>query len=451
MADTGSVDTIVVGAGASGLLAATHLRRQDPTHRVAIVDPRTARDVGIAYSTTDADHLMNVRSSDLSAFPGDGDHFVGWLTDRDGACDPRGFVPRAVYGAYLRHLLDEVAPVERRQAGVVDLDRDAGSLTAVLSDGQSVTAGHAVLALGHARPPAVGWLGDRAASPTLATRLIDDPWTDDGLARIHPEDTVVVIGSGLTAVDVVVTLGRPPRRTPITTVSSRGLWPCRHPVVPTPREPSPVEPGMSPSQITRIVRGMLDRAEAAGDDWRAIIDGLRPVTVDVWRAWSDDDRDRFARLLRRQWDRHRHRMAPSVADRIDELETRGLVRRACGRVVAVGPATPDIDTPPLAVELADGTRLTADWVVNCTGPDPRVVHRGDPLVDDLLARGRARPGWNGWGLVVDPDGRLVDADGRPDPRVSVVGPLRIGGEWESTAIPEIRRQAESIAARVATG
>lgn len=450
MANKARVDTVVVGAGASGLLSAAHLRSQDPGHCVAIVDPRPAGDVGIAYSTRDADHLMNVRSGDLSAFPADGAHFVAWLSDRDEACDPRGFVPREVYGAYLRDLIGADV-IERRRVGVVALDRDSDSLTAVLSDGSSIGAGHAVLALGHARPSAVPWLDDRGPSPTLAARVVGDPWAAGALDAIGPDDTVVVIGSGLTAVDAAVTLGREARRAPITVVSSRGLWPCRHLAVPTPRDPSPVRPGMSLAEATRLVRIALDGVDAAGQDWRAIIDGLRPVTVDVWRAWTDVDRQRFLRLLRRQWDRHRHRMAPAIAERIDHMEACDLVQRASGRVVALGPANPGTDAPPVAVVLADGSRHTADWVVNCAGPDPRIASRDDALVDHLLTTGRARPGWNGWGLDVDSEGQLMDADGHPDPFVSVIGPLRIGGEWESTAIPELRRQAESIAARVASG
>jgi uncharacterized NAD(P)/FAD-binding protein YdhS len=442
MSGSADVDVVVIGAGASGLLTAIHLLRMDRATRLALIDPRPACDVGIAYSTTDPGHLMNVRSRDLSVFPAEPRHFMDWLAARSGTADPDEFVSRPTYGRYLRDVLATIAadhPLQRFQRRASALTTRSGGVEVALDDGTRVLASHAVLALGHAVP-----------APSPHPRHISDPWGDDALQRIGLSDEVILIGTGLTAIDVIVSLVGRGHRGPITAVSTTGQWPTSHVTPATLVAPQPsVRPGMSVGEAWHAVRAAVAAVDTSGGDWRGVIDGLRPVTPEIWRAWSDVDRRQFVRLVRSHWDRHRHRIAPSVARDIADLEAAGSVRRVRGRVVGVESDATRSPPDRLAVALSGRSCLTAEWVVVCTGPSPRIADRRDPLIEVLLRQGTARAGWGGWGLDVDGDGRVVDAAGTPNGSIHAIGPLRIGAEWESIAIPELRRQAAHIAERLA--
>ena len=440
-----TTDVVLVGAGASGILTAVHLATQCPTGerrlRVDLVDLRAPTDVGLAYSTRDPGHVMNVRSCDLSAFREQPDHFVEWLVRRS-PVGARGFAPRRTYRAYLLDLLQDAEnriALRRRVGRAVGLD----SSTLLLDDGTALRCRHVVLGLGHATPRSLDLAGGSLGNPS---GLVDDPWANEALSRIGVDDTVVLVGSGLTAVDMVISLSCRGHRGPITVVSSTGEWPRRHHPVGAPAGAPVVSPGMTVRQAVRAVRHALAEAESAGQDWRPVIDGLRSVTVDVWRAWDDTERRQFLRLVRRHWDRHRHRIAPAAAQDIARLEHAGQLVRCRGRVLGVSLSSGGRHR--LRVETAGLPPFTADWVINCAGPDPRLDARADPLVDDLLESGRARLGWNGWGLDTDADGRVLSSSGDPSKLLSAIGPMRVGQLWESIAIPEISRQAQHLASRV---
>src|SRR4051812_12829712 len=91
----------IVGAGASGTLTAVALARAAPHVRVVLVDDRS-HGVGVAYSTSDEQHRLNVPACGMSALADDGAHFVRWLAASGYDAGERDFVPRAWYGRYLR-------------------------------------------------------------------------------------------------------------------------------------------------------------------------------------------------------------------------------------------------------------------------------------------------------------------------------------------------------------
>ena len=84
-------------------------------------------------------------------------------------------------------------------------------------------------------------------------------------------------------------------------------------------------------------------------------------------------------------------------------------------------------------------------VVNCAGPQSDLRRTEDPLLANLLAAGSAAPGFLGMGIDTDDDGRVRSADGKPHPTLWALGALRRGQLWKTTAIPEIRTQANAIA------
>jgi uncharacterized NAD(P)/FAD-binding protein YdhS len=195
--------------------------------------------------------------------------------------------------------------------------------------------------------------------------------------------------------------------------------------------------------LLRAVRDDLDAVASAGGDWRSVVDGLRPHTARLWQGLPVDERCRLLRHAGRHWDAARHRMAPEVAERVEELRRSGRLRVVRGRVVAVAD-----DGRGLQVVVRHAGREARHRVghlVNCTGPAADVTAAGHHLVDDLLATGQARTDPLRLGLDVDDDGAVLGSSGQPSGHLYAVGPLRRGQLWESTAIPEIRAQAVALA------
>jgi uncharacterized NAD(P)/FAD-binding protein YdhS len=280
-------------------------------------------------------------------------------------------------------------------------------------------------------------------------RVIADPWHDGGrLAEIAPDDEVLLVGTGLTAIDLALTLTARGQRRPIVAISRHGLLPCVHGALAA-VDRALVERAVSAildgSGLASSLRALRD-AVRAGADARAIVDGLRPHTPTLWRRLSRVERRRFLAHLRAYWDVHRHRLAPEIGDAVAKLVDEGRLVVRAGRLIGVRPIGGGrllVDWRPRGVRRPAALRV--DRVVNCTGPSSDLRAEAPPLLASLVAEGLARPCPLGLGLWVDSDERLVGREGQPHDRLRVVGALRRGEAWESTAIPELRAQAAAVA------
>jgi uncharacterized NAD(P)/FAD-binding protein YdhS len=410
----------IIGGGASGVLTAVHLLRTAPgPMRMVMIEPRAELGEGIAYSTTDLGHLLNVRAGCLSALPDEPDNFTAWVRQYTMA-DDQSFLPRAWYGKYLRSLLGRV---EHIRARAVQISPRGAGVQAVLSDGTRHTVDRVVLASGSS--PSVwpeGLGGD-------ARWWIEDPWVPGVLAGLDRDEPVLLVGTGLTAVDVALSLQVAGHRQILAT-SRHGLLPRAHP----PKPPAPLLV-LPPSRPT--ARSLLAWARSTTDevgDWRPVVDALRPHTNEVWGAMTIGERTRLLRHVYRRWEVLRHRMPPSVAEHIEAMRAAGQLTIVPGGVLSAHSTGRGVE-----VTLAD-RRLRVGAVVNCTGPATDVRRSRDPLVRRLLSSRLARPAPLFLGIDTDDRGCMRDTNDA----LWVVGPLRRGGRWESTAIPEIRMQAADL-------
>jgi uncharacterized NAD(P)/FAD-binding protein YdhS len=189
-------------------------------------------------------------------------------------------------------------------------------------------------------------------------------------------------------------------------------------------------------------------AEVGGGDWRDAVNALRPVTADLWAALPESEQRRFVDRLARYWDVHRHRLAPAVAAAVEKLRASGTLTFASGRVTAVSEAADGLDVTLRARGSGETRELRVAAVVNCTGPTGNVRSGGSRLLEALCAAGTARPHALALGLDTCTDGALLDANGRQHDSLFAIGPLRRGELWETTAIPEIRVQAQTLARRL---
>ncbi|GAA2603460.1 FAD/NAD(P)-binding protein [Paractinoplanes durhamensis] len=406
----------VVGGGASGVLATRELLRGGD--RVALIEPDEPGG-GLAYGTARPWHLLNSRAGAMSADPGDPGHFARWA-----GCSTAEFRPRAEYGRYLRDVFGTLSGVEVIQERATGLSAHG----VALESGREVRADEVVVATGN---PAAAQPAARPDHPDY----IPDPWRPGVLDAIPSDVPVLLVGAGLTAIDVVLTLTADGRRdAPITAVSRRGQLPLAHTPLPAPPFAPPLDARHTLRDLVRIVRA---EAEKAGD-WRAVVDGLRPNIDQIWGSLTNEEQEQFLRHLARPWECHRHRMAPSVGATIDALREEGRFEVRAGGIRSMTAPPPG----GLLVELEAGVQWFGA-VVNCAGPG-RLPAAAGSFAGSLLDAGHARVGPHGLGLDIDPDGRLIGADGKAREGLWLIGPLRRGAQWETTAVPEIRAQAHAL-------
>jgi uncharacterized NAD(P)/FAD-binding protein YdhS len=454
----------VIGAGAAGTLTARALllasRQAQRPVRVLLIDPAPATGRGVAYGTTDEGHLLNVPAGRMGADPENPKGFLEWVrAETKPGAQPDDFLPRAWFGAYLQdELLRAMTDAARTRCGelqrlvarAVSVDSGPGRRPVTVrceadsGVGVDVSCDVVIVATGNAAP-GLRWAPSALrASPVF----VADPWAPRALpslstrlARCPSTRPIVLVGSGLTTADLALTLAKTGR--PLLAVSRSGRLPAVHRSTPT----APITPALPAAPLTADglrawVSRHIEETQATTGDWRAAIDGLRPLTSALWQRLPMHERAKFLSLDARRWEQVRHRMSPAIGAALGGLlESQQLqVRRG---------------TVHSAVETADGirVRLSADRadavdaaaVINCTGPEADPYAWGNPVIDDLLARGVASSDPLGLGLRTDSAGRLVGPAGQRTRRIFTLGSTRRGSLYESTAIPEIRCQAAQLA------
>ena len=378
---------------------------------------------------------MNVRAEGMSAWAGEPDHFAKRFAAEGG--DPRGFAERRLFGRYLGEVLDEAVASGLTvivNSSVTKAERrDGGWLVGL--DGRTIEARAIALATGNQEPE-----GLRAFSGS-GSRYIANPWGDDARAAVSDlascNGDVLLVGTGLTMVDLVLSLDAAGHRGKILAVSRRGLVPRAH----ADFEPAPVEYAQLPSHDLRNIWRWL-RTRSAEVGWRAAVDSLRPHSQGLWQDLDSEQQRRFLRHARPWWDVHRHRIAPEVAATIARLIAEGRLEIMAGRILSSVEGTNG-----LAVEIRrrgsdTSGQLTFAYAFNCTGPLHSIERTRDPLLRSLLDSGSVAPDQLGIGLAVDRNSRAGE-------RIWALGPLTKGRYWEIVAVPDIREQAAAVAEDIA--
>ncbi|WP_226636862.1 FAD/NAD(P)-binding protein [Brevundimonas poindexterae] len=420
---------VIVGGGFSGAMAAARLAERGLPSTVIDAGGDFGR--GVAYSTPFDGHLLNVRSNRMSALEGWPDDFVDWLArHHPDRADPEGFAPRRLFGLYVQNRLDAV---EAAHPGAIT--RTAGRVSAIdgttveLDDGRRIAGRAIVLATGNPAP--------RTASGS-GGRVIGDPWAPGALDGIGGEDRLIVIGTGLTMVDMAVWLKARGWRGTLLALSRRGLRPRAH--ADQPESPAPLGADLMQGPASR--RLAAARRATRDGDWRPLMEGLRPRTGALWQAADLKTRARWVRHLRPFWDVHRHRIAPAIAADIQALVDAGRLTIVAGRVVSLDPTDQGVTLNWRPKGRAEVETAAADWLIDCTGPGHSPAR--DPLTAPLIAAGRTRLDPLGLGLDLDDRGRVRSVDGTPDPALFVLGPPARATFWETIAVPDIRKRIEDL-------
>ena len=437
---------IIIGGGASGVLLAYQLLRLGgATFRVTLIERRPEIGRGLAYHTGNPDHLLNVRAANMSALPEDPDHFWRWLSARNitGCGDPFCFVPRRVYGDYIASLIrplvsrgDEAGGLRILNVECVSITEDADRVVIELANGDRLSGDLAILATGH----------DARKAPMACYA---DPWAAPSTAGIASDAAVLILGSGLTMVDYVLSLLREGHEGPIIALSRRGLLPRAHRAVAALRiDEAQVPFGASASQLLRWFRRRISAHLAQGGDWRSVIDGIRPYTQRLWRELPTRSRRRFLEHARAWWDIHRHRMAPEVEFRITKAIADNRLSLIAGKIIDIAPNPTGATVRYRRRGQTKLETLEVAAIVDCTGIVRDPGGTGNPAVRSLFDQDLARVDALRIGIEISRDCAVVDRDGLPSGRLFAIGPLTRAAFWEIIAIPDIRNQCAELAERL---
>ncbi len=440
-----SSDIAVIGGGAAGTLLAVQLALQARTSlAVSLHDTGGAFARGVAYGTRDPAHLLNVRTDRMGAFADRPDDFQRWLSAefRQQEPDPAAFMPRRIYGDYLISLLAHARRKLRLETfahEVTDASFDKNGVMLTLAGGLRHRAGKLVLAIGNLPIRKLQNEDALLRSGRYAGPIWDAP-EGSILTRksFTPQDSpVLIIGTGLTMIDALLSLRNRGYDGPVFAASRDGLMPQPH-LRETPSCAPFLPPESAPRTAMALLRAVRHEIARNPDNWRGIIDSLRADTPQLWANLPEGER---RKLLRVQsfWGTHRHRMPPESAARIEREIATGKLTLLRGRMRRLEVARTGID-----VELATRAEpLKVAHVLNCSGPESDITRARSPLLQALLAKGAITPGPLAMGIATSTDYR---AKGKAEDRLFIIGPQLLGERYETVAVPELRRQAEELAA-----
>jgi uncharacterized NAD(P)/FAD-binding protein YdhS/predicted metal-dependent enzyme (double-stranded beta helix superfamily) len=451
----------IVGGGFTGVMAFANLFRfssdaNQPLHFI-LIERQPAVGDGVAYRTRDANHLLNVPVGRMSAWPDMPEDFLTFARSECSLVGPGDFLPRSSYGKYVRDTMFEraIAAGEHISAEIlrdevqVVTPQDPSRWRIETKGGNVIHADIAILAVGH-RPPSDP-LSARWSGPK--NRLIKDPWASLVLSQIGRDESVTLIGSGLTAVDAILTLSRLNRTAPIIAVSRHGFLPKAHF-----HDEGEME---RPAQLmdcwldlarTPTVRGMMSTFRQqvktfreAGIQWQQVLDSLRSATPRLWDLLTVKERSRFLRHVRPLWEIHRHRMPPFAAEIVHRLQREEKLEIAAGSLVSASADAQGIDVTFSCRGTSTVRSVRTCWVVNCTGPGAHNRHFTHPFLRPLLDAGTLCDDELNLGLLTDDCGRAISSNGHVHSNLLIAGTLRKATLWESTAVPELRQQAQTAA------
>lgn len=452
---------VIMGGGFTGASLAWQLAEMEVPAIVTVVEPRAELGRGLAYSTAEPSHRINVPAHRMSIDPDRREAFAEWLLQAEAAGqiprDPESrtdegevFPSREVFGSYV---VDSLRPHLQRgtirhiRARVGDVDRaQDGSIMLLLSDDRRIRADVLVLATGHPRPAVPRVL----AGLSGLSGLLADPYDPERLARIGSDARLLILGAALGAADVIAMLDRQGFRGRIICLSRHGLRSRPHGRFGRESEVDFTAPAdRALSDLLRHVRHAIVDEQARGETWHAVLSRLRAQGPQIWASLDPTGRARFLRHLRAYWDVHRYRLAPQVGAVLERLTEQGRLENAGGHLISAGH---EDDMFRVTWRVRGGQEMrqqSFDRIVVTTGPAQGRCIDWNPALGSLARLGLIVSDPLGLGIATTQCFRAEDARGMASDRILVAGPLARGHVGELIGAPECAAHARLIAQDIA--
>ena len=435
----------IIGGGAAGVLTALRILSSDKNSKfkVIIFDKSKKKfGLGAAYGTTSPYHLLNVRAEAMSLFQETPEHFTAWLAEKGYGFTPKDFVPRQIYGKYIDDVFSNIcnnnpSAIETIHDEVTSLKIEADKYVIQFGDTKSLPADYVVIATGNFPPHSFSFISPHLRAPNY----FENPWTINWEV-VSRTRSLVLIGSGLTAVDVGFHLIKSGYQGKIVSLSRHGLLPSVH------TEEGGASQSTLPSiegslkQKIKILREWLSNSK---EPWQHRFDLLRPVTQSLWQSFTLEEAKRFIRHLQPYWDIHRHRIDPHINHVLAEAAKVGHFSVIAAKIESIAHVDDSLKVSYRPRHSENIENIDAECVINCTGPSSPFLKSNSQLISQMMEDGLAVQDKLKIGIRTTKEGKVVSKNNN---NIWAIGSLRRGELWETTALREIKDQALLIARQI---
>ncbi|HMT28825.1 MAG TPA: FAD/NAD(P)-binding protein [Bacteroidia bacterium] len=450
----------IIGGGFSGTMTAIHLMRQsDVSLHIILINHRYPLAKGIAYSSYSNKHLLNVAAKNMSAFPDKSDDFLKWLKNHDnyGALDqnelPGTFLPRNIYGKYLKDTFEnairkksENVTIEFIHDEAIDLEIKDSRVQVYFSVSPTVIADKVVLAMGNPDPRHPDFNNDKFLN---SNRYFPNPWLNTAVSHPDIEENILIVGNGLTMVDVVLGLREKNFQGKIYSLSPHGFRILPH------RKFEPytglleeIHPPYKLKDLVSIFKSHVNKQRKKGESGEAVVDALRPLTQKIWQDLNEKEKERFMYYLRHMWGVARHRLPMDVHKYIQQMILDDKLEIVAGKILSVDEHESSAQVSIQRKNNQDVLKIDVSRIINCTGPESNITKIKNPLIRNMLESKIVSPGDLQMGFKAKADGTIIHPDGSESQSLFTIGSWLKGVLWESTAVPELRTQAKNLAEKL---
>jgi uncharacterized NAD(P)/FAD-binding protein YdhS len=458
LSDT-AFSVVIAGGGFCGMMTLVNLaRKADREIKIVLINKEYKIARGIAFKSYSDLHVLNVEARNMSAFPDQPDHFIQWCENHPEVKKkkseiPFTFFPRNLYGSYLDDIfnntiknLPDFVTVEILTDEVSDIKKSEDQLIVFTSGGKKFIADKVVLATGNSEPGPPN-LSDK--SFLNSKKYFPNPWKEEAVTGLSNDSAVLIIGAGLTMVDVIIGLIEKNYTGKIISLSPHGFNILPH------KKSRPqryildeLSPPYTLENLFRLFYKHIRQARKHGETGETVVDAIRAKTQEIWQELTLDDKKKFMTHLRHLWGVARHRLPAYIHQQMQFLIKDGKLKVIAGRIIEIN--EPDNDVEVHIQKRKDQTELVIHVarVINCTGPQTDIRRQNCALYNNLTENGMIRPDEMNLGVDATANGQVIDSSGNISDQLFAIGSLLKGKLWESTAVPELRLQAMKVAEQI---
>lgn len=450
----------VIGGGFTGTMTAVQLihKTADPCE-IIIINERESLNRGVAYNPYSTKHLLNVITGKMSAYPDKPDHFLEWVMqkdefkNKDKTLIANSFLPRQIYGEYLASIWNEARNVaESKQIKltvinnfVIDLNASSKSVDLWLDNDLNLSVDYCIIATGNLTPR-----NPRIKNMAFYRSLnyFQNPWKIESVKNMKENGSVLIIGNGLTMVDTVFGLLEQGFKGEVYSISPNGfnILPHRHSGLKYTKLTDELKEGMTIYELVKLINKHIKTVREYGVSAEPVIDSLRAHTQGIWKSLSQHEKNLFMSRLRHLWGVARHRIPLHSHDKIQQLRIDGKLHIISGKVIDINETNESITIQYLDKKENETREINISRIINCTGPETDLMNLDKSFLKNCLLKGILTQDKLKLGIGADTESfQVIDANGKPHSNLFTIGSNLKGELWESTAVNELRAQAEKLA------
>lgn len=453
----------IIGGGFTGTMTAVQLiEKSTEPCEILLINERETLNKGIAYNPYSDKHLLNVIASKMSAFPDKPEHFLDWVMQKDAFKEKDktlisgAFLPRQLYGEYLSAVWENAkTKAESKQlkltvieSFVVDLDVQDDSVSLLLDNTVKLDLNYCVITTGNHIPR-----NPKIANPEFynSPNYFQNPWKIASVKDTKEQLPVLIIGNGLTMVDTVLGLLEQGFKGEIHSISPNefNILPHRHNGLKYSKLVEELRDDLTIHELVTLVNKHIKTVREYGVSAEPIIDSLRPHTQKIWQSFSDAEKELFMSRLRHLWGVARHRIPLHSHDKIQQLRIEGKLHITSGKLLDITESKESIAVEFLDKKANEVKKIHVSRVINCTGPETNFINLEKNFLKNCLLKGLLTQDNLNLGIHTDAETfQIIRSDGTPHSHLFTIGSNLKGELWESTAVNELRGQAEKLAEKL---